>query len=111
MFKARPFVNRQNELEPVKLNTAVVLKDEHLIKKQVQDVLKKFDYLESGQGNPHEFLRWQEEMRLNDLKAEQERIEMKKLQSKLTYEEAILAKANLAETKKSKRQKNSRRIF
>ncbi|CAF0761445.1 unnamed protein product [Brachionus calyciflorus] len=101
IFKAKPFVNRQNNLEPVKLNTAAVLKDEHLIKRQVDEMLKKFDYLEMGQGSPNEFLKWQTEMRLNDLKAEHEKIEMKKLQSKLTYEEAILAKANLVENKKA----------
>lgn len=101
IFKAKPFVNKQNVSEPVKLNTAAVLKDEHLIKKQIDEMLKKFSYLEMGQGTPNEFLKWQAEMRLNDLKNEQEKIELKKLQSKLTYEEAILAKANLVENKKA----------
>lgn len=100
-FKAKPFIPKQNNLEPIKLNTAAVLKDEHLIKKQVDEMMKKFSYLEMGQGSPNEFLKWQTEMRLNDLKAEQERIEMKKLLSKLTHEEAILAKANVVESKKA----------
>lgn len=100
-FKAKPFVPKQNNLEPIKLNTAAVLKDEHLIKKQIDDIIKKFSYLEMGQGSPNEFLKWQTEMRLNDLKAEQEKIEMKKLLSKLTHEEAILAKANVVQNKKA----------
>lgn len=100
-FKAKPFIPRQNSLEPIKLNTAAVLKDEHLIKKQIDEMMKKFAYLEMGQGSPNEFLKWQTEMRLNDLKAEQEKIEMKKLLSKLTHEEAILAKANSVESKKA----------
>ncbi|RNA35009.1 cilia- and flagella-associated 99 [Brachionus plicatilis] len=100
-FKAKPFLNKQNNLEPIKLNTAAVLKDEHLIKKQIDEMMKKFSYLEMGQGSPNEFLKWQTEMRLNDLKVEQEKIEMKKLLSKLTHEEAILAKANLVENKKA----------
>lgn len=64
--------------------------------------MKKFAYLESGEGDPTEFLKWQNELRMNDLMKEQERIEMKKLQSKLSYEEAILAKANQVELNKLK---------
>ena len=76
----------------VKLNTAVVLREEHVIKKQTETILKKFDYLENGDRNEDEFLAWQQEQKLNDLRAEIEESEMKKLQSKISYENAKLAK-------------------
>ena len=73
-----------------------------MIKKQANELIKKLESLESGEGNPSEFLRWQEQMREQDIKKKQEEIEMRKLQAKLCHEEAILAKANLVETRKQK---------
>jgi hypothetical protein len=84
----------------VKLNAAAVLKDEFVIKKQAEELINQLAFLESGQGHISEFLRWQSSMKLNDLKNDQERIEMKKLMSKLSYEEAIAARQNVAEFKK-----------
>jgi hypothetical protein len=77
-----------------------VIKDEYLIKKQANELIKKLESLENGEGNPSEFLRWQESMREQDIKKKQEEIELRKLQAKLCHEEAILAKVNLVETKK-----------
>jgi len=74
----------------------VVLREEHVIKKQTEHILKKFGYLENGDRNEDEFLAWQQEMRLNDLRAEIEESEKKKLQSKISYENAKLAKENEA---------------
>ncbi len=84
----------------MKLNAAAVLKDEFVIKKQAEELINQLAFLESGQGHISEFLRWQSSMKLNDLKNDQERIEMKKLMSKLSYEEAIAARQNVAEFKK-----------
>jgi hypothetical protein len=84
----------------VKLNAAAVLKDEFVIKKQADELINQLAFLESGQGHINEFLRWQSSMRLNDFKNDQEKIEMKKLISKLSYEDAITARQNVAEFKK-----------
>ncbi len=85
----------------MKLNTAVVLREEHVIKKQTENILKKFEYLENGDRNEDEFLAWQQEMKLNDLRAEVEESEKKKLQSKISYENAKLAKENEAQANKT----------
>jgi len=77
-------------------------------------LIKKFAYLEFGEGNADEFLKWQNKMKLNDLKQRQEQIKLKKLQSKLAYEEAILAKNKLTESNKKKvaeHQKESEKIL
>ena len=74
------------------MNTAVVLREEHVIKKQTEELVKKFDYLENGERNEDEFLSWQQEMRLNDLRQQIEESEKLKLQSKISYENAKLAK-------------------
>jgi hypothetical protein len=79
-----------------------VIKDEYLIRKQAEELLNQLEFLESGQGHINDFLRWQSEMKLNDYKAEQERQEINKLLSKLSYEEAIEARKRLAEFKKLK---------
>jgi hypothetical protein len=78
------------------------LKDEFIIRKQADEYLKKFAYLEVGEGSSDEFLKWQAKMKANDMKIKQEQIEIKKIQSKLAYEEAILAKNNLIESNKKK---------
>lgn len=90
-FKASPFKLTQNSAS-VKLNTAVVLREEHVIKKQTESILKKFDYLENGDRNEDEFNNWQQEMKLNDLRQEIEESEKKKLLSKISHENAKLAK-------------------
>ena len=83
------------------MNTAVVLREEHVIKKQTEELVKKFDYLENGERNEDEFLNWQQEMRLNDLRQQIEESEKLKLQSKISYENAKLAKEEAALTNKT----------
>jgi hypothetical protein len=92
----------KNENDPIKLNTAVILKDEFIIKKQMEELINKLTSLENGEGNSNDFAKWQYEARMNDLKQKQLEIERRKIQSKISYEEAILAKANLTETNKQK---------
>ena len=91
VFRAQPFKSTQNS-SSVKLNTAVVLREEHVIKKQTESMLKKFDYLENGDRNEDEFNSWQQEMKMNDLRLEVEESEKKKLLSKISHENAKLAK-------------------
>lgn len=101
-FKAKDFNPSQNDTEPIKLNTAVILKDEFLIRKQADDVLRKFAYLDAGEGSAEEFVKWQSKMRLEDEARKLEQIVLNKIQSKLAYEEAILAKNNLVLSNKKK---------
>ena len=92
----------QNDTNPVKLNTAVILREEHAIKKQAQEVVKQFEYLESGDRSAAEFSKWQHEMKTNDLKQQIELSEKLKLQSKISHEDAIRAKEEQAQLNKQK---------
>jgi hypothetical protein len=83
------------------MNTAVVLREEHVIKKQTEEIVKKFDYLENGERNEDEFLSWQQEMKMNDLRQQVEESEKLKLQSKISYENAKLAREEAALTNKT----------
>ena len=96
------FIYFQPNKIPVKLNTAAVLKEGHLVKKHSDEVIKKINELENGNGNPLEFLKWQEQMKTQDIeKSEMENIQ-RKLKSKLAYEEAILAREQAAAEKRKK---------
>lgn len=80
----------------------MILKDEFIIKKQMEELISKLTSLENGEGNSNEFAKWQYDAKMNDLKQRQLEIERRKIQSKISYEEAILAKANLTEMNKQK---------
>lgn len=76
------------------------MREEHVIKKQTENILKKFEYLENGDRNEDEFNAWQHEMKMNDLRAEIEESEKKILQSKISHENAKLAKEDAIMTNK-----------
>ena len=73
-----------------------------MIKKQTQEIIKTFEYLENGDRNSNEFKRWQTEMKTNDLKQQIELTEKLKLQSKISYEKAKYAREEIAKTNKAK---------
>ena len=51
--------------------------------------------LEAGARDPSDFIAWQNKMRKQDMDAELAEIERRKLEGKLSHEEAILARQNL----------------
>lgn len=58
--------------------------------------------LEAGAYDASDFLKWQSEMRQNDLEKELMAIEERKLKGKLSHEEAILARTNLVTENQSR---------
>ncbi|CAF0901896.1 unnamed protein product [Adineta steineri] len=94
-FRAKPLPNFQTNKIPVKLNLATVLKENQLYKKQEDDIHRRLDYLEAGGKDAHEFLQWQQTMQQQDYEQKLNTIERKKLEGKISYEEAILAKQRL----------------
>lgn len=79
-----------------------MLREEAVLKKQTQEVIKNFEYLENGDRNANEFKRWQQEMKKTDLKQQIENSEKLKLQSKISYEKAKNAREEIAKTNKVK---------
>lgn len=62
----------------------------------------RLESLEAGAKNPSEFLEWQQSMRRQDLEAELGEIERRRLEGKLSHEDAILARQNLIKENKQK---------
>ena len=82
---------------PVKLNLAAVLKESQLYKKQEDDVRRRLMDYEAGGKDDQQFVQWQQTMQKQDYQEELNHIERKRLEGKLSYEEAILARQRLAD--------------
>jgi len=96
-FRANPPPKISTNKVAVKLNVATVLKESQLYKKQEDDVRRHLNNLESGEKDAHEFLQWQQTMQKQDYEQELNAIERKKLEGKISFEEAILARQRLAD--------------
>lgn len=53
--------------------------------------------LVEGGGEPSSFLQWQREMRERDLQLKLARIECRRLEGRISYEEAVMAHARIIE--------------
>lgn len=73
-----------------------------LIQKKEEEQSKKLSFLATGGRDASEFLSWQQEMRRKDVDAKLADIEANRLDGKLSYEEAILARQNLIEENRKK---------
>lgn len=62
----------------------------------------RIENLQQGAGDPSEFLEWQKQMRGKDLEEQMTEIECRRLQGKLSYEEAVLAHQNVTQENKKK---------
>ncbi|XP_028614128.1 cilia- and flagella-associated protein 99 [Grammomys surdaster] len=87
---------------PVKLNTATILREGALYQRQVEKELQRVDKLVDGAGDFSEFLEWQRKMQAKDLEEQLAAGECRRLQGKLSHEEAILARQNLMQENKQK---------
>nr|XP_042141744.1 cilia- and flagella-associated protein 99 isoform X4 [Peromyscus maniculatus bairdii]XP_042141745.1 cilia- and flagella-associated protein 99 isoform X4 [Peromyscus maniculatus bairdii] len=87
---------------PVKLNTATILREGALYQRQVEKELQRVDKLVDGAGDFSEFLEWQKKMQAKDLEEQLAACECRRLQGKLSHEEAILARQNLIQENKLK---------
>uniref|UniRef100_A0A452TKY9 Cilia and flagella associated protein 99 n=1 Tax=Ursus maritimus TaxID=29073 RepID=A0A452TKY9_URSMA len=87
---------------PVKLNTAAILREGSLYQRQVEEELQRVDKLVDGAGDFSEFLEWQKKMQAKDREEELTAGEGRRLQGKLSREEAILARQHLTQENKQK---------
>ncbi|XP_020956592.1 cilia- and flagella-associated protein 99 [Sus scrofa] len=87
---------------PVKLNTAAVLREAALYQRQVEKELQRVDKLVDGAGDFSEFLEWQKKMQAKDREEQLAAGECRRLQGKLSHEEAILARKQVELEKKQK---------
>lgn len=87
---------------PIKLNAATILREGALYQKREDEQIKQLESLEAGAKDAAEFLEWQQSMRQQDLEAELAEIERRRLEGKLSHEDAILARQNLIKENKQK---------
>lgn len=81
----------------MKLNTAAILKESQLYKKQEERVRQRLMNYEAGGKDAQGFFQWQQNMQQQDYEEMMNSIERKRLEGKMSYEEAILARERLAE--------------
>ncbi|XP_061047038.1 cilia- and flagella-associated protein 99 [Eubalaena glacialis] len=93
---------RPNDDSPVKLNTAAILREGALYQRQVERELQRVDKLMDGAGDLSEFLRWQRKMQAKDREEQLATGACRRLQGKLSHEEAILARQQVAQEKRQK---------
>ncbi|XP_040191236.1 cilia- and flagella-associated protein 99 [Rana temporaria] len=87
---------------PVKLNATAILREGALYQRQVEKELRRIEKLVDGARDPSEFLEWQRQMREKDLERQLAEIECRRLEGKLSREEAVLARQNLIQENKKK---------
>uniref|UniRef100_A0A8U8AWK9 Uncharacterized protein n=1 Tax=Geospiza parvula TaxID=87175 RepID=A0A8U8AWK9_GEOPR len=87
---------------PIKLNTAAILREGALYQRKLEEELKRVENLQQGAGDSSEFLEWQKQMRGKDVEDQLAEIECRRLQGKLSYEEAVLAHQNVIQENKKK---------
>ncbi|NXH70735.1 CFA99 protein, partial [Hydrobates tethys] len=87
---------------PIKLNAAAILREGALYQRKMEQELKRIENLLRGAGDPSEFLEWQKQMRGKDMEEQLAEIECRRLQGKLSHEEAVLAHQNVIQENKKK---------
>ncbi|CAF1142966.1 unnamed protein product, partial [Didymodactylos carnosus] len=108
IFRANPPPKPQVNKIPVKLNVASVLKESQLYRRHEDEVRRRLQEYEFGARDAQEFLTWQTDilnlffsyMRKKDYDSDLLELERKRLEGKLSYEEAILAKQRLQDENK-----------
>ncbi|KAM8938688.1 cilia- and flagella-associated protein 99 [Pelodytes ibericus] len=87
---------------PVRLNATAILREGALYQRQVEEEIRRVEKLVDGARDPSEFLEWQRQMREKDLEQQLAEIECRRLEGKLSREEAILARQYLIQENKKK---------
>ena len=81
----------------MKVNVATVLKESQLYRKQEDEIRRRLNDFESGGRDGQEFAQWQESMQRRDYHEQLALIEQKRLEGRISFEEAILARQRLAQ--------------
>ncbi|XP_053164804.1 cilia- and flagella-associated protein 99 isoform X3 [Hemicordylus capensis] len=95
-------IKGQIDNPPIKLNATAILREGVLYQRKVEEELNRIEHLLQGAQDPSEFLEWQKQMSKRDLDEQLAETECRRLQGKLSYEEAILAHQNCVQENKKK---------
>ncbi|XP_066497031.1 cilia- and flagella-associated protein 99 isoform X2 [Hoplias malabaricus] len=98
-----PSTLKSNSL-PIRLNTTAILREGALYNRQMEEELNRLERLTQGGNEPSAFLQWQREMKEKDLQEELAQLERRRLEGKISYEEAVLARQRVLELNQHKAQ-------
>ncbi|ROJ19169.1 Cilia- and flagella-associated protein 99 [Anabarilius grahami] len=98
-----PASQKTNSL-PVRLNTTAILREGALYNRQLEEALQRFERLSQGASEPSAFLQWQKEMKEKDLQEELAELERRRLEGRISHEEAVLARERVLERNHHKAQ-------
>ncbi|EMP35544.1 E3 ubiquitin ligase RNF4, partial [Chelonia mydas] len=87
---------------PIKLNATAILREGAHYQRKMEQELNRIESLLRGAHDASEFLEWQKQMREKDLEQQLAEIECRRLQGKLSHEEAVLAHQNVIQENKKK---------
>lgn len=79
----------------IKLNSAAILRQGALFDRQLKQELQRMERLVEGAQEPSSFLQWQKEMREKDLQEELAMVESRRLEGRISHEEAAMARNRL----------------
>ncbi|XP_069488221.1 cilia- and flagella-associated protein 99 isoform X2 [Ambystoma mexicanum] len=100
--KAHPVPAVKVDNIPVRLNATAILREGALYQRKVDQELQKIENLMDGACDPSKFVAWQKQMREKDLENQLAELECRRLEGKLSREEAVLARQNLIQENKKK---------
>ena len=89
------YVNIKKNTIPVKLNTALILKEENLVREKIQKFCEQWGDEEREIKNANNYWEWRREVRSEELKNELDRLDALRMMSKQSFEGAITARNNL----------------
>ncbi|XP_052773532.1 cilia- and flagella-associated protein 99-like isoform X2 [Mya arenaria] len=92
--KAPSFLSQE---VPVKMTAAAILREGFLYQQREAEEIKKLENLEAGAKDKSDFEKWQTEMRRKDTELDLAEIERRRLEGKISHEEAILARQNIVQ--------------
>ncbi|XP_026141293.1 cilia- and flagella-associated protein 99 isoform X1 [Carassius auratus] len=98
-----PATQKINSL-PVRLNTTAILREGALYNRQLEEELQRLERLSQGASEPSTFLQWQKEMKEKDLQEELAELERRRLEGRISHEEAVLARERVLERNHNKAQ-------
>ncbi|KAK1793605.1 hypothetical protein P4O66_011985, partial [Electrophorus voltai] len=98
-----PATQKANSL-PIRLNTTAILREGALYNRQIEEELNRLEQLAEGASEPSSFLRWQREMKEKDLQEQLAQVERRRLEGRISYEEALLARQRVLELNQHKAQ-------
>ncbi|RXN11351.1 cilia- and flagella-associated 99 [Labeo rohita] len=98
-----PATQKTNSL-PVRLNTTAILREGALYNRQLEEEIQRLERLSQGASEPSAFLQWQKEMKEKDLQEELAELERRRLEGRISHEEAVLARERVLERNHHKAQ-------